>query len=89
MGLRPTPKVMKNAWVRHPRFMEPLPFPCHPDRSVPRFPTSPLSQRQRMRLSFKESRTKSTIAANLERKSGGAERRDLRFPRTSIRRQQT
>jgi hypothetical protein len=32
-----------------------------------------------MRLSFKESRTKSTSAANLERKSGGAERRDLRF----------
>ena len=24
---------MKNASVRHPRFMEPLPFPCHPDRS--------------------------------------------------------
>jgi hypothetical protein len=32
MGLRPT-KVMKNASVRHPRFMELLPFPCHPDRS--------------------------------------------------------
>jgi len=32
MGLRPT-QVMKNASVRHPRFMEPLPFPCHPDRS--------------------------------------------------------
>jgi hypothetical protein len=27
------PKVMKNASVRHPLFMEPLPFPCHPDRS--------------------------------------------------------
>jgi hypothetical protein len=27
------PKVMKNASVRHPRFMEQLPFPCHPDRS--------------------------------------------------------
>jgi hypothetical protein len=27
------PKVMKNASVRHPRFMEALPFPCHPDRS--------------------------------------------------------
>jgi hypothetical protein len=27
------PRVIKNASVRHPRFMEPLPFPCHPDRS--------------------------------------------------------
>jgi hypothetical protein len=27
------PKVMKNASVRHPLSMEPLPFPCHPDRS--------------------------------------------------------
>ena len=73
------PKVMKNASVRHPLSMQPLPFPCHPDRSVPRFPTSPLSRRQRMRLSFKESRTTPTSATNLERKSGGAERRDLRF----------
>src|SRR5258707_307582 len=27
------PKVMKNASVRQPLSMEPLPFPCHPDRS--------------------------------------------------------
>src|ERR1035438_8615559 len=27
------PKVMKNASVRRPLSMEPLPFPCHPDRS--------------------------------------------------------
>jgi hypothetical protein len=27
------PKVMKNASVRYPLSMEPLPFPCHPDRS--------------------------------------------------------
>jgi hypothetical protein len=27
------PKVMKNASDRHPLSMEPLPFPCHPDRS--------------------------------------------------------
>ncbi len=32
MGLRPI-KVMKNASVRHPLSMEPLHFPCHPDRS--------------------------------------------------------
>src|SRR5450631_3750569 len=34
------PKVMKNASVRHPRFMESLPFPCHPDRSEPGFPAT-------------------------------------------------
>jgi hypothetical protein len=27
------PKVIKNASVRHLLSMEPLPFPCHPDRS--------------------------------------------------------
>src|SRR5882757_4911299 len=27
------PRVMKNASVRHPLSMEPLPSPCHPDRS--------------------------------------------------------
>jgi hypothetical protein len=27
------PKVMKNASVQHPLSMQPLPFPCHPDRS--------------------------------------------------------
>ena len=32
MGRGP-PKEMKNASVRHPLSMEPLPFPCHPDRS--------------------------------------------------------
>ncbi len=32
MDLRPT-KIMKNDSVRHPPSMEPLPFPCHPDRS--------------------------------------------------------
>ena len=71
MGGRPIQGNEKRS-VRHPLSMESLPFPCHPDRSVPRFPTSPLSQRQRIRLSFKESRTTSTSATNLERKSGGA-----------------
>jgi hypothetical protein len=32
MGLRPT-QDNENASVRHPLSMEPLPFPCHPDRS--------------------------------------------------------
>jgi hypothetical protein len=32
MGLRPT-QVMKNASVQQPLPGEPLPFPCHPDRS--------------------------------------------------------
>jgi hypothetical protein len=27
------PKVMKNTLVRHPLSLEPLPLPCHPDRS--------------------------------------------------------
>jgi hypothetical protein len=41
--------------------------------SVPGFPTSQLYQRQRMRLSVKESRMKSTEATVFDRKSGGAE----------------
>ena len=27
------PNIIKNASVRHPLSIEPLPFPCHPDRS--------------------------------------------------------
>jgi hypothetical protein len=34
------PKVIKNASVRHPHFIDPLPFPCHPDRSEPGFPAT-------------------------------------------------
>jgi hypothetical protein len=44
-----------------------------------RFPASRHSQLPRMRLSLKESRMKFTSATKFNRKSGGAERRDLRF----------
>jgi len=32
-GICGPPKVVQNASVRHPLSLEPLPFPCHPDRS--------------------------------------------------------
>jgi hypothetical protein len=73
------PKVIKNASVRHPLSMEPLPFPCHPDRSEPGFPATLCQTRPRVRLSLKERRMRSANAIKIHRKSGEAERRDLRF----------
>jgi hypothetical protein len=59
--------------------MEPLPFPCHPDRSEPGFPATLCQTRPRVRLSLKERRMRSANAIKIHRKSGEAERRDLRF----------
>jgi hypothetical protein len=53
--------------------------PCHPDRSGAGFPISQCQQRPPMRLSFKESRTESINATVVDRKSGGAQWRDLQF----------
>jgi hypothetical protein len=78
MGLRPTQGNEKSS-VRHPLSMEPLPFPCHPDRSEPGFPATQCYTRPRVRLSLKERRMRSANAIKVHRKSGEAERRDLRF----------
>jgi hypothetical protein len=52
---------------------------CHPDRSVPGFPASRPSPRATCAAFRKESRLMFANATNLDRKSGGAEWRDLRF----------
>ena len=52
---------------------------CHPDRSVPGFPATRHSQAATCAAFSKESRMKFANAANLNRKSGVAEWRDLRF----------
>jgi hypothetical protein len=67
------PKWMKNRCCGLPRT-------CHLDRSVPGFPTSlHLTTATNAALS-KEGRTHLTGHATLDRKSGGAEWRDLRSP---------
>jgi hypothetical protein len=55
------------------------PILCHPDRSVPGFPTVRLSPATTFAALRKESRMKPTEATALNRKSGGAQWRDLRF----------
>jgi len=50
-----------------------------PTGAYPDFLVRGPHQRPRVRLSFKESRMKLANATNLDRKSGVAERRDLRF----------
>ncbi len=69
------PKVIKSAPIRQPLSMGLLPYPCHPDRSVPGFPTTQNAQHPRMRLSVKRGArplpkpTKST--GNSGERSGG------------------
>jgi hypothetical protein len=46
---------------------------CHPDRSVPGFPTSPLSLATTFVVLSKENHMQLTEAATLDRKSGVAE----------------
>jgi len=70
---------MKNASIRQPLSIEPLAFPCHPDRSEPEFPASLHWTGPRVRLSLKERRMMFDNATNFYRKFGVAERRDLRF----------
>src|ERR1700730_3179677 len=71
------PKVMKNASVRHPLSMEPLPFPCHPD--LTRISCHASLDMATCAAFVKESRMKFANATNTNRKSGVAEWRDLRF----------
>ena len=71
---RPTPKPISPTAT-------PLPL-CHLDRSVPEFPTSPLSITATYAALRKESRTYFTDDTTVHRKSGGAQWRDLRFRST-------
>jgi hypothetical protein len=56
-----------------------VPQNCHPDRSVPGFPATRHSPTTTCAAFSKESRMKFANAANLDRKSGVAQWRDLRF----------
>jgi hypothetical protein len=55
--------------------------PCHPDRSVPGFPTSRLLATATFAALLRESRMPFISATSLNRKSGGAQWRDLQSSR--------
>jgi hypothetical protein len=56
-------RLLSNLKSAHPNRNFPgksLPFPCHPDRSVPGFPTSRRQRRPRVRLSVKRAACRSS-----------------------------
>jgi hypothetical protein len=66
------PEVIKNASVRHPLSMEPLPFPCHPDRT--RISCHVALDTAACAAFVKEGSMRCTNATKFHRKSGRAKR---------------
>jgi hypothetical protein len=71
------PTVMKNASVQQPLSMEPSPFPLSSRPKRTRISCHAALDMTTCAAFFKESRMKFANATKLNRKSGGAQRRDL------------
>ncbi len=79
MGLRPTQGDEKRLLFSNDSAWKHRPPLCHLDRSVPGFPTSLLLATTTSAALRIESRMQIINATDLDRKSGGAQWRDLRF----------